>query len=164
MIALARSAGREHGALIASHLEHALLASRASNPGVVQRVRRTGPTSRVDDATLSAFPAQVNGQSARFQWIVLSKEDESMLTRISERRSKAGVKENATQSAQRTEQPPGESEDIRRRANEIYQARIGSGQSGDALSDWLQAEREVRARTASESHDRLGGYSNEPRM
>lgn len=35
-------------------------------------------------------------------------------------------------------------ERIRTRAYEIFQERSGRGAAGDALSDWLQAERELR--------------------
>jgi len=34
-------------------------------------------------------------------------------------------------------------EDIRLRAEQIYNARVNRGESGDALSDWLQAEKEL---------------------
>ncbi len=36
------------------------------------------------------------------------------------------------------------SDRIRERAYEIYQARNGNGHAGDAVSDWVQAEKEVR--------------------
>jgi hypothetical protein len=35
-------------------------------------------------------------------------------------------------------------DDIRRRAEEIYRARVNNGHHGDELSDWLQAERELK--------------------
>ncbi len=44
--------------------------------------------------------------------------------------------------------PPGREDlqaRIRVRAHELYQDRLRNGGSGDALSDWLRAEREVRA-------------------
>lgn len=51
--------------------------------------------------------------------------------------------------------PPSEdTEEIRRRAYELYLARGGVG--GDDLSDWLEAERIVRTRRAS-SGDRAAG-------
>jgi len=34
-------------------------------------------------------------------------------------------------------------EDIRFRAYEIFQTRVGDGHAGNAISDWLQAEREL---------------------
>jgi hypothetical protein len=34
-------------------------------------------------------------------------------------------------------------EDIRLRAQKIYQERLARGRSGDHLSDWLQAEKEI---------------------
>ncbi len=34
-------------------------------------------------------------------------------------------------------------EDIRLRAEQIYKARVNNGRHGDALSDWLQAEKEL---------------------
>jgi len=37
-------------------------------------------------------------------------------------------------------------EAIRERACQIYQARIKVGQPGDELSDWLQAERELKGK------------------
>jgi glycosyltransferase involved in cell wall biosynthesis len=36
---------------------------------------------------------------------------------------------------------------VRRRAHEIYLSRTAAGLSGDAVSDWLQAERELRGQT-----------------
>lgn len=47
---------------------------------------------------------------------------------------------------------------IRARAHELYQDRQRNGGVGDALSDWLKAEREVqaalpRSRQASPEHD-----------
>ena len=36
-------------------------------------------------------------------------------------------------------------DDIRRRAEEIYRARVNNGHHGDELSDWLQAEKELRS-------------------
>lgn len=36
-------------------------------------------------------------------------------------------------------------EDIRLRAEQIYQSRVNNGGHGDALSDWLQAENELSA-------------------
>jgi len=33
---------------------------------------------------------------------------------------------------------------IRQRANEIFQERRQTGRKGDALSDWLEAEQEIR--------------------
>jgi hypothetical protein len=38
-------------------------------------------------------------------------------------------------------------ERIQARAYQIYQARIGSAGAGDAASDWLQAERELKGST-----------------
>jgi glycosyltransferase involved in cell wall biosynthesis len=38
---------------------------------------------------------------------------------------------------------------VRRRAHEIYLSRTAAGLSGDAVSDWLQAERELRERTTA---------------
>lgn len=35
-------------------------------------------------------------------------------------------------------------DDIRRRAEEIYLERVNKGKHGDELSDWLQAERELK--------------------
>jgi hypothetical protein len=35
-------------------------------------------------------------------------------------------------------------EDIRKRAEEIYHSRITNGSHGDEVSDWLQAEKELR--------------------
>ncbi len=35
-------------------------------------------------------------------------------------------------------------DDIRRRAEEIYRERVNNGNHGDELSDWLQAERELK--------------------
>jgi len=35
------------------------------------------------------------------------------------------------------------SNDIRLRAEQIYHARVNRGEAGDALSDWLQAEKEL---------------------
>jgi hypothetical protein len=35
-------------------------------------------------------------------------------------------------------------EEIRRRAYSIYEARAHRGEAGDALSDWLKAEQELR--------------------
>lgn len=43
------------------------------------------------------------------------------------------------------ERAPSQEDGIRRRALQIYQARIGSGAWGDSMSDWLQAERELLA-------------------
>jgi hypothetical protein len=34
-------------------------------------------------------------------------------------------------------------EDIRARAEKIYQERLAKGKQGDDLSDWLQAEKEI---------------------
>ncbi len=34
-------------------------------------------------------------------------------------------------------------EDIRLRAEQIYKVRVNNGGHGDALSDWLQAEKEL---------------------
>jgi hypothetical protein len=34
-------------------------------------------------------------------------------------------------------------EDIRNRAEKIYQERLAHGKQGDHLSDWLQAEKEM---------------------
>jgi hypothetical protein len=34
-------------------------------------------------------------------------------------------------------------EDIRKKAEKIYQERLAHGKQGDHLSDWLQAEKEV---------------------
>jgi len=34
-------------------------------------------------------------------------------------------------------------EDIRNRAERIYQERLSHGKQGDHLSDWLQAEKEI---------------------
>lgn len=47
----------------------------------------------------------------------------------------------------RADAPPARRDDdlVRRRAYEIYLARVRAGGRGDALSDWLQAEREVSA-------------------
>lgn len=44
-------------------------------------------------------------------------------------------------------------ERIRRRAEEIYEKRKAAGEesSGDALSDWLEAEREILAEEATKS-------------
>jgi hypothetical protein len=33
---------------------------------------------------------------------------------------------------------------LRKRAEEIYKQRISSGTTGDALSDWLQAEKDIK--------------------
>src|SRR5262245_13452996 len=41
--------------------------------------------------------------------------------------------------------------EIRARAHEIYLSRVSIGAVGDALSDWLQAERELRHTSASHS-------------
>lgn len=38
-------------------------------------------------------------------------------------------------------------ESIRFRAYEIFRLRTAKGQFGDAMSDWLQAEREIAGRT-----------------
>jgi|YelNatPaOPRAMG01_1025707.scaffolds.fasta_scaffold02393_10 predicted HTH domain antitoxin len=35
-------------------------------------------------------------------------------------------------------------EEIRKRAEEIYKERISKNKPGDALSDWLQAEKEIK--------------------
>jgi hypothetical protein len=35
---------------------------------------------------------------------------------------------------------------IRERACQIYQARVKAGQPGDELSDWLEAERELKGK------------------
>lgn len=40
--------------------------------------------------------------------------------------------------------PPAGAERIRARAYEIYQQRVKRGTPGDAVSDWVQAEREIR--------------------
>jgi hypothetical protein len=51
----------------------------------------------------------------------------------------------------RTDPPPAappatrDDDQVRRRAYEIYLARTRAGIPGDALSDWLQAERQVSA-------------------
>lgn len=37
-------------------------------------------------------------------------------------------------------------DEIRERAGEIYLARMAAGRHGDAMSDWLQAERELKQR------------------
>jgi hypothetical protein len=43
----------------------------------------------------------------------------------------------------------GPSEDmIRQRAHQLYLSRASSGQPGDAVSDWLQAEREPRGKSS----------------
>jgi hypothetical protein len=42
-------------------------------------------------------------------------------------------------------------ERIRTRAYEIYQKRNGNGSSGDATSDWLEAERELNGAAAEPS-------------
>lgn len=44
-------------------------------------------------------------------------------------------------------------ERIRRRAQEIYEKRkaAGEGSSGDALSDWLEAEKEISAEEETKS-------------
>ena len=34
-------------------------------------------------------------------------------------------------------------EDVRFRAYEIFQTRVGDGHAGNGMSDWLQAEREL---------------------
>ncbi len=36
-------------------------------------------------------------------------------------------------------------ETIRKRAEQIYQTRINNGGQGDELSDWLQAEKELKS-------------------
>ena len=46
-------------------------------------------------------------------------------------------------------------DDIRVRAYELFQARMGNGQSGDSVSDWLQAEQEL-VRVAAESAEGQG--------
>jgi hypothetical protein len=38
-------------------------------------------------------------------------------------------------------------EDIRLRAEKIYQERLAHGKQGDHLSDWLQAEKEMNGNT-----------------
>lgn len=35
-------------------------------------------------------------------------------------------------------------EEVRKRAEEIYKQRVKTGKSGDALSDWLKAEKYVK--------------------
>lgn len=35
-------------------------------------------------------------------------------------------------------------EEIRKRAEEIYRERVAKNKSGDSLSDWLQAEKEIK--------------------
>ncbi|MEK6702593.1 MAG: DUF2934 domain-containing protein [Planctomycetota bacterium] len=40
-------------------------------------------------------------------------------------------------------------EQIRIRAYEVYRARCTSGSPGDAVSDWAQAEREMRRRASN---------------
>lgn len=47
--------------------------------------------------------------------------------------------------------PPAPAERIRARAYEIYLARRGSGTPGDALADWLQAERELNGSTPAQT-------------
>jgi len=37
-------------------------------------------------------------------------------------------------------------EEIRKTAAEVYQGRMAAHRSGDELSDWLQAEKEVKKR------------------
>jgi hypothetical protein len=37
-------------------------------------------------------------------------------------------------------------EEIRKRADAIYQQRVAEKKPGDALSDWLKAEREIRTK------------------
>jgi len=35
-------------------------------------------------------------------------------------------------------------EETRKRAEEIYKQRLSANKSGDALSDWLQAEKDIK--------------------
>jgi hypothetical protein len=35
-------------------------------------------------------------------------------------------------------------DDIRKRAEEIYRSRMNNGNHGDELSDWLQAEKDLK--------------------
>ncbi len=35
-------------------------------------------------------------------------------------------------------------EEIRKRAEEIYRERVANNKPGDSLSDWLQAEKEIK--------------------
>jgi len=37
------------------------------------------------------------------------------------------------------------SDDIQRRADQIYHNRVKAGKPGDELSDWLQAEKELKS-------------------
>lgn len=48
-------------------------------------------------------------------------------------------------------------ERIRGRAFEIYTARAANGAPGDAVSDWLQAEREINGGRRSETPGRQAG-------
>ena len=55
----------------------------------------------------------------------------------SKQNNTAGVENSATASEQ----------EICFRAYEIFQMRVGNGMTGDAMSDWLQAEKDLVSRT-----------------
>jgi hypothetical protein len=56
----------------------------------------------------------------------------------------APVKKTATAGKKAVSKRKISAEDIRKRAEEIYRARINNGNHGDEVSDWLQAEKELK--------------------
>jgi hypothetical protein len=58
-------------------------------------------------------------------------------------KSRQNRKAQQVSDARAGQSPVHASESIRRRAHEIYCDRVNRGAGGDALSDWLQAEREL---------------------
>jgi hypothetical protein len=69
-----------------------------------------------------------------------------MSIKTTPRQTQMTAETNSARVARATEHNGVCEEDIRRRACEIYAARAASGQLGDELSDWLQAERELSSR------------------
>ena len=68
----------------------------------------------------------------------------------------AGKKRTAGKAKGEADQPPrnprateslmADAGQVRLRAHQIFRARMAAGAPGDSLSDWLQAEREIRER------------------
>jgi len=54
------------------------------------------------------------------------------------------TKKTATVSKKTTSKAKISADAIRRRAQEIYHSRISNGNHGDEVSDWLQAEKELK--------------------
>ena len=104
-----------------------------------------GRTGAVSNATATAKFEGESERSAPFRRTASG----DAATRSGELRDDSAVKTAATstKSAAPSERPEAAAthEEIRCRAHEIYRARCDSGAAGDEVSDWIAAERELRA-------------------